>query len=68
MGRQVRDFCRWRSDVSGGSQCMQAVVVLAGVAAARQMYNATQARIWRNKVKQAWRKDGVPVSGSYALE
>jgi hypothetical protein len=24
--------------------------------------------IWRNKVKQAWRKDGVPVSGSYALE
>ena len=44
MGRQVRDFCRWRSDVSGGSQCMQVVVVLAGVAAARQMYNATQAR------------------------
>jgi len=30
--------------------------------------NATQARIWRNKVKQAYRKGGVPVSGSYALE
>jgi hypothetical protein len=47
---------------------MQPVVVLAGVAAASKCTTRPKPGIWRNKVKQAWRKDGVPVSGSYALE